>query len=168
MTNSTAYKTTLFAAFVCVAFWGVANPSLAEHKGVPHDDAHVHDHAHGDHDHDHDHDTPEPHLAEPTEAHPALKQTDAIAAALDAGGQAVVVDVLGVVCDFCAKAMNKTFGKRKEVAAVYVDLDDKSLSLVLQEGAALSDADIENLVKRAGYRTSAIRRGAEAMGGAQP
>ena len=52
-----------------------------------------------------------------------ITQTDDVAAAL-AGGAPVVVGVLGVVCDFCATAMNKTFGKRDEVAAVYVDLDE--------------------------------------------
>ena len=81
------------------------------------------------------------------------------------GGTPVVVDVLGVVCDFCAMAMNKIFGKRDEVTAVYVDLDKKTLSLVIGEGEALSDKQIEKLAKRAGYRIAAIRRHREALGG---
>ena len=92
-------------------------------------------------------------------------QTHEVTAALVAGGAPVVVDVLGVVCDFCATAMNKTFGKRDEVAAVYVDLDKKTLSLVIGEGAALSDKQIEKLAKKAGYRIAAIRRNSEALGG---
>ena len=77
----------------------------------------------------------------------------------------VVVDVLGVVCDFCAYCMNKIFGKRDEVAAVYVDLDKKILSLVIGEGEALTDKQIEKLAKKVGYRIAAIRRDSEALGG---
>jgi hypothetical protein len=61
--------------------------------------------------------------------------------------------------------MNKIFGKREEVSALYVDLDKKTLSLVVNKGASLSDEDIENLAKKAGYRIAAIRRDAEALGG---
>ena len=75
------------------------------------------------------------------------------------------VDVLGVVCDFCATAMNKIFSKRDEVAAIYVDLDKKTLSLVINDGSDLSDKQIEKLAKQAGYRIAAIRRDSEAMGG---
>ena len=94
-----------------------------------------------------------------------ITHTDEISAALASGGAPVVVDVLGVVCDFCATAMNKVFNKRDEVAAVYVDLDKKTLSLVINDGSDLSDKQIEKLAKQAGYRIAAIRRDSEAMGG---
>ena len=55
-----------------------------------------------------------------------ITHTNEISAALANGGAPVVVDVLGVVCDFCATAMNKVFSKRDEVAAIYVDLDKKN------------------------------------------
>ena len=94
-----------------------------------------------------------------------ITHTDEISAALANGGAPVVVDVLGVVCDFCATAMNKIFSKRDEVAAIYVDLDKKTLSLVINDGSDLSDKQIEKLAKQAGYRIAAIRRDSEAMGG---
>jgi hypothetical protein len=94
-----------------------------------------------------------------------ITHTDEISAALANGGAPVVVDVLGVVCDFCATAMNKIFSKRGEVAAIYVDLDKKTLSLVINDGLDLSDKQIEKLAKQAGYRIAAIRRDSEAMGG---
>ena len=75
------------------------------------------------------------------------------------------MDVLGVVCDFCATAMNKVFSKRDEVVAIYVDLDKKTLNLVINDGSDLSDKQIEKLAKQAGYRIAAIRRDNEAMGG---
>jgi len=93
-----------------------------------------------------------------------LTRTDEINAALAQGGQPIVADVLGVVCDFCAIAMNKIFSKREEVAAIYVDLDTKALSLVLAPGATLSDQTIADLAIQAGYRIADIRRDDVAMG----
>ena len=153
----------------------VSAAAWAEHKGVPHDEHGEHEH-HAEHAHDHDHDHTHEleavehtqHAATPAASVVSLKRTDAIAKALANGGEPIVVDVMGVVCDFCAKAMNKTFGRRDEVAAVHVDLDDKSLNLVLNEGASMSDEDIRKLVTRAGYRLSAIRRGTQALGAAAP
>ena len=93
-----------------------------------------------------------------------LTRTPEIDAALAEGGEPIVADVLGVVCDFCATAMNKIFGKRAEVAAIYVDLDTKALSIVTYEQGSLSDEDIGSLAEQAGYRVAAVRRGAAALG----
>ena len=131
------------------------------HAAMNHDD---HDHAAMNHD-DHDHSAMDYSGHDMSPKHALLTRTSDIDKALMAGGQPVVVDVLGVVCDFCATAMNKIFGKRKEVAAVYVDLDKKTLSLALQAGKTLSDQDIEKLAEQAGYRIAAIRRDSEAIGG---
>ena len=95
---------------------------------------------------------------------PALTRTEEIESALAQGGEPLVADVLGVVGDFCALAMNKIFGKREEVAAIYVDLDTKALSLVLVPGASMSDQTIADLAVQAGYRIADVRRGDEALG----
>ena len=97
---------------------------------------------------------------------PTLTRTDEIDRALATGGAPIVADVLGVVCDFCAIAMNKIFGDQPEVAAVYVDLDTKALSLVLSPSSSLSDAAIADLAVQAGYRIAAIRRDEAALGAA--
>lgn len=137
-----------------------------KHADMNHDHGTEHDHGanheHGSHD-DHNamaHDHGDMAMNAATITH-----TDEISAALANGGAPVVVDVLGVVCDFCATAMNKIFSKRDEVAAIYVDLDKKTLSLVITDGSDLSDKQIEKLAKQAGYRIAAIRRDSEAMGG---
>jgi uncharacterized protein involved in copper resistance len=64
------------------------------------------EHSHGSHEH------PTENAKEDvmTMSAPAITTTDDITAALANGGAPVVVDVLGVVCDFCAVAMNKIFG----------------------------------------------------------
>ena len=97
---------------------------------------------------------------------PVLTRTEDIESALAEGGEPIVADVLGVVCDFCALAMNKIFSKREEVAAIYVDLDTKALSLVLAPGASMSDQTIADLAVQAGYRIAEVRRGDAALGSA--
>ncbi len=129
--------------------------SLASSYAVQAETSHDH---HGDHHHEGTEDAPG--ISAP------LTKTEPIATALKAGGEPVVADLLGVVCDFCATALNKTFGKREEVAAAYVDLDTKTLSLVMKPDMTLSDSEIERLVEKAGYRLAALRRGEDALKGA--
>lgn len=151
----------------------IAAPSLAaapdQHEG--HGDGH--DHAerqqHDGHAHGASADGAHASHEKKTEktAVPGLTATPEIVAALENGGEGAVVEVLGVVCDFCATAMNKTFGKRAEVAAVYVDLDVKTLNLVFENGASLDDETIAGLVEKAGYRIAAIHRGATLVEGSK-
>ena len=130
-----------------------------------------HDHsthtAHDVHEH-HDHQEAEiantSHDGHAATSEAILTRTEDIESALAEGGEPIVADVLGVVCDFCAVAMNKIFGKREEVAAIYVDLDTKALSLVLVPGASLSDETIAELAVQAGYRIADVRRGDAALG----
>ncbi|MCC5996483.1 MAG: hypothetical protein JJU18_08965 [Oceanicaulis sp.] len=89
--------------------------------------------------------------------------TPELATAVEEGGTLVTADILGMVCDFCAVAMTRTFGRRAEVAAVHIDLDDKTLQLVVRDGHELSDETITDLVRRSGYQlTGDIRRGDDA------
>lgn len=70
----------------------------------------------------------------------------------------VTVALDGLVCDFCATAVRKVFGKRDEVVATHVDLDTKQLSIVLTEGAELDDATLAKLVEKAGYKMAGVSR----------
>lgn len=139
--------------------------SQMNHADMNHDHGAEHDHG-ASHEHEsHDHSAVADDHGDMGMKAATITHTDEISAALAHGGAPVVVDVLGVVCDFCATAMNKIFSKRDEVAAIYVDLDKKTLSLVINDGSDLSDKQIEKLAKQAGYRIAAIRRDSEAMGG---
>ena len=130
---------------------------------------HMHHATHDMHEH-HDHHSQEAdsshtsHNGHNATSGPVLTRTEDIESALAQGGEPIVADVLGVVCDFCALAMNKIFGKRDEVAAIYVDLDTKALSLVLVPGTSMSDQTIADLAVQAGYRIADVRRGTEALG----
>lgn len=135
--------------------------SKMDHAQMEHGDVN-----HGDMDHDtmnhgDDHAHHDMALADPSLAQGDLRLADEpeLVAALAAGGEPVVAKVLGAVCDFCAVAMNKTFGNRDEVAAVHVDLDAKTLNLVLKPGMSMSDDMIISTVKKAGYKVDTIVRG---------
>jgi hypothetical protein len=119
-----------------------------------------------EHKHEHEHGAPDSgaDVATATPATGRLTITPEIEIALANGGNAVVAEVLGVVCDFCAVAMNKIFGRQEEVAAVYVDLDTKALNLVFKPGASLDDDAIAALAVQAGYRIAAVHRSDAILG----
>lgn len=145
--------------------------ATTEHAQMSHEHHDAAGHEHDVHDHS-SHDSPaqdpgdDVHDSHDAASAVTLTHTSKIDAALALGGEPVVADVMGVVCDFCALAMNKIFSKRDEVAAVYVDLDTKALSLVFAPGTSLSDDTIAELAVQAGYRIAAIRRGDAALGSA--
>ncbi|NQY96087.1 MAG: heavy-metal-associated domain-containing protein [Henriciella sp.] len=70
----------------------------------------------------------------------------------------VNVKVNGMVCDFCARAVTKVFGKQEAVENVHVDLDNGEIHVTLKPGAALSDETVADLVKKSGYDLVAIER----------
>ncbi len=71
----------------------------------------------------------------------------------------VYVDVNGLVCDFCARALEKVFGRQDEVDAINVDLDNKVITIHFEEGQSLDEATISELVADSGYDVRAIRYG---------
>jgi copper chaperone CopZ len=64
----------------------------------------------------------------------------------------------GLVCDFCARAMEKTFGTREEVSNISVNLDTKLVNITFKDGKNIDDATITNLITEAGYGVVAITR----------
>ena len=63
----------------------------------------------------------------------------------------LTVNVKGMVCDFCAQAVQKVFGKNDAVEGVHVDLDKGEIHVGLKPGMKLSDDEVETLVKKSGY-----------------
>lgn len=76
----------------------------------------------------------------------------------DKGHEVITAGINGLVCDFCARAMEKTFGKQAAVEKVTVDLTAKTLTLRLKPGQELSDADVRKSVTDAGYDTVSLDR----------
>lgn len=144
----------MFRTFLISAALAISAPAFAQDH-TDHGSAYKGEHA----GHDHKVDDHAGHDMSMTEGALKLADQPDLTVAVAAGGEPIVAKVLGAVCDFCAKAMNKTFGKRDDVAAVYVDLDAKTLNLVMKSGATLSDKDLRKLVKKSGYKVDSIMRG---------
>jgi copper chaperone CopZ len=70
----------------------------------------------------------------------------------------VHVSVNGLVCDFCARALEKVFGEEEAVKAIDVNLDTKIITVNFNEGQTLSDEKITQLVTDAGYNVEGIHR----------
>ena len=83
-----------------------------------------------------------------------------VASAYASASQMVTVQVNGLVCDFCARSLEATFGKRPEVASIKVDLDTKLISIAMNEGQDIDDTTIRETVIDAGFEVVAIERAA--------
>lgn len=70
----------------------------------------------------------------------------------------VTAKVNGMVCDFCARAVTKVFGKEDAVETVHVDLDNGEIHVTLKPGAEMTDNRVETLVKKSGYDLVSIER----------
>lgn len=70
----------------------------------------------------------------------------------------VVVSVNGLVCDFCAQAIDRSFSRRAEVSAVRVDLTERLVSIDFRPNQTLDDDTIRDIITRAGYTVTNVRR----------
>ena len=83
---------------------------------------------------------------------------------IDPNGVLLTVAVEGMVCDFCAQAIQKVFLKKEEVAGITVDLDNQNVIIALKEDTNITEEKrfdlriIEDLFINAGYNVSEINR----------
>lgn len=75
-----------------------------------------------------------------------------------AEGETINVTIKGLVCDFCVRAIEKTFEKRDDVSKVDVDLDKALLTIQMKPGKTMDDETIKGLIADAGYEVEDIRR----------
>lgn len=69
----------------------------------------------------------------------------------------VYADVNGLVCDFCAQALEKVFSKKEEINSINVDLDTKVITIKFNDGKNLDDTTLTSLIVDSGYDVRAIR-----------
>jgi copper chaperone CopZ len=81
-----------------------------------------------------------------------------LATPLAASAETITANVNGMVCGFCAKAIQKSFQKSKAVDKVNVDLDKKVVVVVLKSNATLADAAVTKTIVDAGYTVTKIAR----------
>jgi copper chaperone CopZ len=70
----------------------------------------------------------------------------------------ITVKVNGLVCDFCARSLEKVFYKKDGVYGVDVDLDKGEVEIDVTESMKLSDAEITKLITDSGYNVTEIIR----------
>ena len=67
--------------------------------------------------------------------------------------------VNGLVCEFCARALEKTIGNQDEVESIKVDLREKVVIVKLFDGKRLDESKLISLINDAGYDVEKIRYG---------
>ena len=72
------------------------------------------------------------------------------------GGTVIKLTVDGLVCNFCASNITKTFSKLPEVSAVYVNLAAKTVLLELKAGQKLPEDKAKEIVTEAGFNLRAV------------
>ena len=77
---------------------------------------------------------------------------------VDPYGQTIKVNVNGLVCDFCARALEKVFMKEKSVSGLTVNLKEKEIKIYTKKSMNLDDTTIKEKIKDAGYTVSSIER----------
>ena len=71
------------------------------------------------------------------------------------------IKVNGLVCDFCARSLEKIFLKRDDVAGIKVDLGKGLVAVAMKPGLTIDDTTLTKLITDSGYNVAAIDRGCE-------
>ncbi len=70
----------------------------------------------------------------------------------------VKISVNGLVCDFCARAIEKVFMKKDAVNTINVNLDKRLITINFKQGQSLDDATLTEAITEAGYNIDTITR----------
>ena len=70
----------------------------------------------------------------------------------------ITATVDGMVCDFCARSLTKVLRRKEAVEDVAIDLTAKTVTIVLADGAAMTDEEVEEAVLSAGYNLARLER----------
>ena len=120
-------------------------PSIAWTSEINTEPGEAHDHSHSSM-HSHDHSSHEGHLHETLvdgkELEVDPERFDKFIEGL-ADSQIAVVSVIGMVCDFCARGIEKTFKKDKSVKRVDVDLSRGKVLVAYNNSKVIDFEDIK-------------------------
>ena len=70
----------------------------------------------------------------------------------------VYVSVNGLVCDFCARSIEKMFEKKEAVSRISVDLENMLITIFLRDNQKLNDETIIELINDSGYDVTEVKR----------
>lgn len=72
--------------------------------------------------------------------------------------ETVTAKVNGLVCDFCAQALNETFGVMAEVEKIDISLEKGLVTIFMKPGQSLTDQAIRKAIEYGGYDLVTIER----------
>lgn len=70
----------------------------------------------------------------------------------------VEVDVKGMTCGMCIESITKELTATEKVEGISVSLEDKKTRFKEPKDKKITDAEIRNAIKKAGYEATKIRR----------
>lgn len=73
-------------------------------------------------------------------------------------GETVVIHVHGMVCDFCARGLEKTLKDREEVKELTISLEEKKVVLEMNPNMNLNDEEITRIINGNGISVVEIER----------
>ncbi len=68
----------------------------------------------------------------------------------------VTANVNGLVCDFCARALEKVFSKREEFDSLNINLDEGIVNISFAEGKTMGDETVTKLITNSGYNVVSL------------
>ena len=68
------------------------------------------------------------------------------------------ISVNGLVCDFCARSIEKLFSKKESVKSINVNLEEMLITISLKKGKSLNDDIITKVITDSGYDIREISR----------
>ena len=68
------------------------------------------------------------------------------------------ISVNGLVCDFCARSIEKLFSKKESVKSINVNLEQMLITISLKKGKSLNDDILTKVITDSGYDIREIRR----------
>lgn len=68
------------------------------------------------------------------------------------------ITVNGMVCDFCARALEITFKDENAVDHININLDTQTVSVFFKDGQTVTNEQLEYLITDSGYDVDSILR----------
>lgn len=94
---------------------------------------------------------------------PAQKFAEPTNTPAENSGPVIQLTVDGLVCNFCAANIDKSFHKLPEVQDVYVNLAAKTVLLQLKPGATFSEEKVKQIVVDAGFNLREVKQPKESF-----
>ena len=66
------------------------------------------------------------------------------------------IEVLGMVCAFCAQGIEKSFGSVEHVKDIFVSLENYFIAIESKYGKSIDEKQIRNIITDAGYDVQKI------------